>query len=58
MKNMFRNTSSQVIKQSAKAYLKENIFLKNYTDLDVKTFNYDNLPKILYESKANQKPNN
>jgi hypothetical protein len=33
-----------LIKQSATDYLKENLFVKNQTDLDVMTFNYSDLP--------------
>lgn len=35
VRNLHRNASPQVIKQSAKTHLRENLFLNNHTDLDV-----------------------
>eukprot|EP00347_Sterkiella_histriomuscorum_P006258 403353458 len=47
MRNIFRNTSSQVIQQSGQAHLKDNLFMRNCTNLDVQTFNFDSFPRLL-----------
>jgi hypothetical protein len=39
-KNLYKSTSPQKLKIIADAHLKENLFVKDHSDLDVTTFNY------------------
>ena len=46
-RKLFTNEPHKILEKAAKQHLKENLFIRNHSDLDVQTFNYDSFPTIL-----------
>ena len=51
-RNEFRNASSSNLKDSEKVHMNGNAFQKNHSELDVKTFEYNNLAKLLRDGDS------